>query len=98
MFLAISTVHAKHKEEIEETSSSPVVQPLPPRVGFAVMQSTGKQPDVYHYFADFNESLPVAMHYLPDHPVIVDVGAYDGRESCALASVWPKYVSTVLNR
>jgi FkbM family methyltransferase len=50
-----------------------------------LMQGTGKRPKLYYRCNLLSESLQVAARYLPAHPVIVDVGAYNGENSCLMA-------------
>ena len=54
------------------------------------MQQTGKKPKTYERFDLPWESLHIAAKYLPPNPVIVEAGAFDGRESCTLAQYWPQ--------
>lgn len=55
------------------------------------MQNTGRHaPIPYYQFGHPAESLSIIQQYLPDDPVIVEAGAYDGNESCILAQTWPK--------
>ncbi|HSX26191.1 MAG TPA: FkbM family methyltransferase [Chlamydiales bacterium] len=49
-----------------------------------------KAPDSYVLFRAPIESMTLAMRYLPEDPIIVEAGAYNGRESCYLAKLWPK--------
>ena len=35
-----------------------------------------------HYFTDPSEALEIAMQYLPDNPVIINAGEYNGHETC----------------
>jgi FkbM family methyltransferase len=65
---------------------------LAPLVGNArVMQNSGKRAPVpYSQFGLPAESLSIAAQYLPSNPVIVEAGAYDGKETCVLASYWPR--------
>ena len=88
--LATTTLYAKHKKKSKKAPSPPVVQQVSSKSSYTVMQSTGQQPAVYHYFEDHNESLKIAMHFLPEDPVIIEAGAYEGKESCAMAAYWPK--------
>jgi FkbM family methyltransferase len=36
------------------------------------------------------EAIPYFYDYLPENPVIIDAGAFDGKEGAALARRWPK--------
>ncbi len=55
------------------------------------MQDTGNQaPTPYYYFGMPSESLSIASRFLPDNPVVVVGGAFNGRESSAIAHFWPR--------
>lgn len=55
------------------------------------MQETGHvAPVPYYTFGLPWDSLPIVKQFLPDNPVIIEAGAYDGNESCTLARLWPK--------
>ncbi|HSX26198.1 MAG TPA: FkbM family methyltransferase [Chlamydiales bacterium] len=49
-----------------------------------------RRPNPYRQFDAPIESIAIAKQYLPEDPIIVEAGAYDGNESCALAKLWPK--------
>lgn len=55
----------------------------------ANMQDTGFSPPSPFY--QFNlpiEALKVARRFLPTHPKILDCGAFDGKESCQMSTIW----------
>lgn len=49
-----------------------------------------KAPSSYYFFDMPIESISLARRYLPDDPIIVEAGAYDGHESEAFAKLWPR--------
>jgi len=54
-------------------------------------QQTGYfPPKGYFYFGYPHEILEKIAPYLPEDPVIVDAGAYDGKDAKRLANRWPK--------
>jgi FkbM family methyltransferase len=55
------------------------------------MECTGNiTPLNYHYFNLPSDIVPFLSQFLPENPVIIEAGAYDGRESCMLAQFWRK--------
>src|SRR5438445_6267236 len=63
-----------------------------PLMGSAqAMQDVGNETPVPYFRFDLPvESLGVAAQYLPPNPVIVEAGAYDGKETCVMAAYWPQ--------
>lgn len=55
------------------------------------MQDSGSSAPVpYYYFGMPSDCLSIASRFLPANPVVVVGGAFNGRESCAIANFWPK--------
>jgi len=57
----------------------------------ANMQETGLTPPSPFYSFDLpQEVLPFLRNFLPKNPIIVEAGAYHGKETSIMATFWPK--------
>jgi FkbM family methyltransferase len=66
-------------------------KPKPPKAVPQPKHVTEEQAPVpYYRFGHPIESIELAKSYLPEDPVIVEAGAYNGEESCSMAAHWPK--------
>lgn len=66
---------------------------ISPLSAIGKMQETGNiRPDPYYEFSIHTpwNALPFVMQFLPSNPVVVDAGAFEGKESCQMARLWPE--------
>jgi 2-O-methyltransferase len=69
------------KTEQKTTQATKRKRPSMPQI------NTDKSITIFNYP---KEALNIAKPYLPENPVIVEAGAYDGKDSVYMANYWPK--------
>ena len=82
-----SPVVQENLSPVTEQMPSLAVQEVPSERSPTCMESAEKQPVGYRYFADPGEALQIAMHYLPENPVIINTGTYEGHETCNITRI-----------